>query len=412
MNVPLQKPAIRLTSLDVFRGIAIAGMILVNKAGIAGEDKVYPPLLHATWNGCTPTDLVFPFFLFIVGVAMAFSFSKYTEKKEDPPSTETNEPSPIQTQSPIQNPLAQRRVALSKIQNPYWHILRRSLILFALGLLLNGFWSYNFSTIRIMGVLQRISIAYLLASLAVLNLPKKGLWILAGLLLIGYWLAMSFIPVPGYGAGILTREGNFGAYIDRLIIPAAHLYKGDNYNSMGDPEGLLSTLPAVVTVLIGYFTGQWLRNHPVKSNTSMDLVLFGLSSIVVGGLWEVVVPINKKLWTSSYVLFTAGWALLLLAVCYELIEVRKIRRWSKPFEVMGLNAIAIFVASVLVIKLLVKTKVGSGENAPTTFTWIYENLFASWAGATNGSLLFALVTLLLWLAVAYSMYRQKWFVKV
>ena len=307
--------------------------------------------------------------------------------------------------SPIQNPN-------SKIQNPYWHIVRRSLILFALGLLLNGFWSYNFSTIRIMGVLQRISVAYLLASLAVLKLPKKGLWILAGLLLIGYWIAMSFIPVPGYGAGMLTREGNFGAYIDRLIIPAAHLYKGDNYNGMGDPEGLFSTLPAVVTVLIGYFTGQWLRNRPVQSNTSMDLVLFGLSSIVVGGLWDVIFPINKKLWTSSYVLFTAGWALLLLAVCCELIEVRKIRRWSKPFEVMGLNAIAIFVASILAIKILVKTKVGSGENAPSTFTWIYEHLFASWAGAMNGSLLFALVTLLLWLAVAYGMYRQKWFVKI
>ncbi|KAF3884714.1 MULTISPECIES: acyltransferase family protein [Nostocales] len=376
----------RLTSLDVFRGITIAGMILVNMASLA-EPNVYAPLLHAQWHGCTPTDLVFPFFLFIVGVAMAFSLSKYTEKNKPNASV-------------------------------YGRILRRAAILFALGLFLNGFWNkgvwtFDFSTIRIMGVLQRISLSYLLASVAVLNLPRRGQWILAGVLLVGYWLTMMYVPVPGYGAGVLTRDGNFSAYIDRLIIPAAHLYKGDGFNNLGDPEGLFSTIPAVVSVLIGYFTGQWIRNKKdIYSETSMDLVLFGLICLVVGGIWDLAFPLNKKLWTSSYVIFTSGWALLLLAACYELIEVRRIRRWSRPFEVMGLNAISIFVASILLIKILVKTKIGDGEKALSTYEWIYQNLFVSWTGTVNGSFLFAIVTVLLWLGVACVMYRQRWFVKV
>ncbi|WP_017651078.1 acyltransferase family protein [Fortiea contorta] len=374
----------RLTSLDVFRGLTIAGMILVNMVGVA-EDK-YPSLDHAEWNGCTPTDLVFPFFLFIVGVAMTFSLSKYTEGNE-PNST------------------------------VYGRIFRRAAILFALGLLLNGFWNkglwtFDFSSIRLMGVLQRISLSYLLASVAVLNLPRKGQWILAAALLIGYWLLMMYVPVPGYGAGVLTREGNLGAYVDRLIIPKAHLYKGDGFNFMGDPEGLFSTIPAVVSVLAGYFSGQWIRSQPVRSRTSLGLALFGIGCLIIGWAWGWTFPINKKLWTSSYVVFSSGWALLLLAACYELIEVRLIRRWSQPFKIMGLNAIALFVASVLLIKVLAKTNIGTGENAQSIYNWLYQNVFATWAGTYNGSLLFALATVLFWWMVAVLMYRQHWFIKV
>lgn len=379
---PQQLPK-RLICLDVFRGITIAGMILVNMAGVA--DQAYPLLLHADWNGYTPTDLIFPFFLFIVGVAMAFSLSKYTD-------------------SPNFSPLTKGSI--------YWRIIRRSLLLFGLGLFLNGFWNYDWSTIRVMGVLQRISLTYLFASLIVLKLPRKRQWILAAVLLLGYWFALSFVPVPDYGAGNLTREGNFGAYIDRLIIGTAHLYKGDNFNSMGDPEGLFSSVPAIVSVLFGYFTGDWLRKQPLKSRTSINLVLVGLSCLVVGQLWGVGFPINKKLWTSSYVVFTTGWALLLLAACYELIEVQRRRQWAKPFEIMGLNAIFVFVASVLMIKILVKTHIGTGENAPTTYAWIYNHLLVPWAGALNASLLFALVTVLFWWVVLYGMYRQGWFFKV
>jgi predicted acyltransferase len=417
-----QKPLNRLTSLDVFRGIAIAGMILVNMAGVAG--KAYPSLLHAGWNGYTPADFVFPFFLFIVGVAMAFSLWKYTDSAVAPTSLiNTQLHSNIVVETDAQTPGGPDAQKMNVLRmNATWYkggkgrlylrILGRSAILFALGLFLNGFWNYDWSTIRIMGVLQRISLAYLLTALIVLNVPRKGQWVLAAVLLIGYWLAMSFVPVPGYGAGVLTRDGNLGAYIDRLIIGTAHLYKGDKFNSMGDPEGLFSTLPAVVTVLLGYFTGDWLRKQPIKSRTSMDLVLDGLSFLVVGQLWDFWFPINKKLWTSSYVLFTAGWAILLLAACYELIEVRGRRSWGKPFEMMGLNAIFIFVASVLMIKILVKTYIGTGGKAPSTYTWIYQHLFVPWAGAMNGSLLFALLTLLFWWAVSYGMYRQRWFIKI
>lgn len=374
----------RLISLDVFRGLTIAMMIIANMAGVVPD--VYPFLSHALWNGCTPTDLVFPFFLLIVGVAMSFSLSKYSlESKLD--------------------------------KFVYFNLCRRAVILFTLGLLLNGFWnqgvgSFDLQSLRVMGVLQRIGLAYLFASLIVLKFPEKIQWALAGILLIFYWLTMMYIPVPDYGAGILTREGNFGAFIDRLIIAKPHLYAGDGFNFRGDPEGLFSTIPAIVNVLFGYFAGQWMRKSTINSHTSMDLVLWGLCSLVVGMIWDGLFPINKKLWTSSYVLFSTGWGLVFLAACYDLIEVRKIKRWSKGFEIIGLNAIALFVASVFLIKVTVKLKIGEGENAISVYNWIYRNLFASWVGNTNGSFLFALATLLLWYGLAFFMYRQRWFIKV
>ncbi|ADI64811.1 acyltransferase family protein [Trichormus azollae] len=375
----------RLTSLDVFRGITIAGMILVNMVGVA--DHKYSLLDHAEWNGCTPTDLVFPFFLFIVGVAMTFSLSKYTAD---------NKPT----------------------KAVYLRILRRAAILFLLGLLLNGFWNkgvwtFDLSSIRFMGVLQRISLSYLFASLIVLKVPGKNQWVLAGVLLIGYWLTMMYVPVPDYGAGVLTREGNFGGFIDRLIIPKAHLYKGDGFNYLGDPEGLYSTIPAIVSVLVGYFAGIRIKERKhLNSQTSMDFVLFGLCCLVVSIIWDVAFPINKKLWTSSYVVFTTGWALMLLAACYELIEVRLIKRWSKPFEIMGLNAIALFVSSVILIKITAKTQIGTGETGISIYNWIYQNIFASWAENLNGSFFFGIVAVLLWYGFAVVMYRKNWFIKV
>ncbi|MGJ0605165.1 acyltransferase family protein [Cylindrospermopsis raciborskii] len=374
----------RLISLDVFRGLTIAMMIIANMAGVVPD--VYPFLSHAAWNGCTPTDLVFPFFLFIVGVAMSFSLFKYSLE--------------------------------SKLDNlVYFNLCRRAVILFTLGLLLNGFWnqgvgSFDLQSLRVMGVLQRIGLAYLFASLIVLKLPEKTQWALAGILLIFYWLTMMYIPVPDYGAGMLTQEGNFGAFIDRLIIAKPHLYAGDGFNFRGDPEGLFSTIPAIVNVLFGYFAGQWIRKSTINSHTSMDLVLWGLCSLVVGMIWDGLFPINKKLWTSSYVLFSTGWGLVFLAACYDLIEVRKIKRWSKGFEIIGLNAIALFVASVFLIKVTVKLKIGEGDNAISVYNWIYRNLFASWVGNTNGSFLFALATLSLWYGLAFFMYRQRWFIKV
>ncbi|MEM1169431.1 MAG: heparan-alpha-glucosaminide N-acetyltransferase domain-containing protein [Cyanobacteria bacterium P01_H01_bin.35] len=365
----------RLKSLDVFRGITIASMILVNNPG--SWNYVYPPLLHAEWHGCTPTDLVFPFFLFIAGVAMTFSLSKYTDK---------NQPNP----------------------QIYQRIFRRCLILFLLGLLLNGFPNYNLATIRIMGVLQRISLAYLLAAIAILKLSRKQLYWLSATLLIGYSIAMQLIPVPGYAIGNLSPEGNFAAYIDRFILTQQHLWAGKPY----DPEGLFSTLPAIVTVLIGYFTGEWLKNQPIKSRTSLNLVISGLSCLVVGYLWGLFFPINKALWTSSYVIFTAGWALLLLAACYEAIEVRGWHKWGHLFEVMGLNAIFIFVGSGFLARLMIYNKISLVGSSPTIKTWIYEQFFQSWAGSFNGSLIFAIVNVLLWWIISDLMYSRNCFIKV
>lgn len=351
-------------------------MILVNNPG--SWSHVYPPLLHAEWHGFTPTDLVFPAFLFIVGAAMAFAFARYTQHRTPP----------------------QKEV--------YLRILKRSAILFALGLFLNGFYTYDWSTIRIMGVLQRISLAYLLSSVVVLNLSIRQQIVLVVALLVGYQLAMQLIPVPGLSAGNLSPEGNFAAHIDRLVLGTQHLLRGGPY----DPEGLFSTLPAVGTVLLGYFSGWWLRRQTVTSRTAMYLGIAGLVCLVVGGLWGLMFPINKALWTSSYVVFSGGWCLLLLALCYQAIDVLGWRRWGFPFRIMGLNAIFLFVASGLVARILIYTRIGSGEEAPSTYTWIYERAFQSWAGPTPGSLAFAIVTVLLWWLVAYLMYRQRWFLKV
>ncbi|MBD1940198.1 DUF5009 domain-containing protein [Microcoleus sp. FACHB-68] len=386
--LPTAKQPPRLMSLDVFRGIAITGMILVNNPG--SWDYVYAPLKHAEWHGCTPTDLVFPFFLFIVGVAMAFSLSKYT---------------------PENRPTAA----------VYTRIVRRCVFLFALGLLLAVIslifdWLFNaktldLSTLRIMGVLQRISLCYLISSAIILHLPRKTQWVLAAVILLGYWALMQLIPVPGYGAGNFSPhgEGSLAAYIDRLIFTPAHLLKRD----IGfDPEGLFSTFPAVVSVLIGYFTGEWLRRHKVQTEISVQLAIAGLCCLIVGHLWGFLFPINKQLWTSSYVVFTSGWALLLLAGLYYILEVRNWRKWAWPFEVMGLNAIFLFVASGTVARFLIKTHIGAGKDAPTTYTWLYENLFRPWAGALNGSLAFALTTVFLWWLILYLMYRNKWFLKL
>jgi len=350
-------------------------MILVNNPG--SWSHVYAPLRHAQWHGFTPTDLVFPFFLFIVGAAMAFSFAGYVDG--DRPRA-----------------------------GVYPRILRRTAILFALGLLINGFPNYELADFRIMGVLQRIAVAYLLASIAVLHLSRRGLWIVCGVILLGYWAAMQWVPVPGFGAGDLSPEGNPAAYLDRLMLTSAHLYRAGPF----DPEGLASTLPSVVTVLSGYFAGKWLRSQHVATSTSLRLGLAGLVCILVGAAWGLAFPINKQLWTSSYVVFTVGWALLLLAMIFEAVEVRGWRRLSSPFEIIGLNAIAVYVASVLVAKALARIPVGAGDGAVSAQAWVHRNLFESWAGPIDGSLLHACATVALWWLVAYALHRRGWAIKV
>lgn len=356
------KQSVRLQSLDAFRGITIALMILVNTADLS--PATYPWLAHSYWNGCTLADWVFPFFLFIVGVALAFSLGKYNQD---------NRPT----------------------WRLYARLLRRGVILFLLGLVINGFWSYEWGTFQLTGVLQRISLAYLATAVIVLNLPRKVQWWLTGLLLLGYWMAYVVFPVPEpeYRPDALTHieVGTFGIM------------------------SWFSMMSTIAIVLMGYFTGAWLHTEVVikklrKSSQSMTLVLFGMSSVILGQLWSIWLPINKKLWTSSYALFTVGLALLLLAAFYELIEIRDKRPWSQPLQALGLNSIFIYVCSSLANTLLDKKQVGAGSNALSSYLWLDKHLFLNWTGVTTASFLFAIILLLLWWLVAYLLYWRRWLI--
>jgi predicted acyltransferase len=375
VRVPSQK-AQRLLSLDVFRGITIAAMILVNDPGT--WSSVYPPLLHAEWNGWTPTDLVFPFFLFIMGVAMEFSFASRRERTAEE----------------------------ARHSSIMIHVLYRAGIIFALGLFLHLFPFYPLHRVRIMGVLQRIAVCYLFAAPLTLKTGLKTRMMTVIALLFGYWALMTLIPVPGYGAGRLDQEGNLAAYIDRAIL-AGHTWKPPF-----DPEGLLSTLPAIATTLLGGFAGSLLRSQASQLRKVWGLILCGGAGLLLGELWNIWFPINKTIWTSSYVVFTAGFACVLLALCYWLIEIRNRRTWAWPFVVFGQNAIAAFVFSMLLAKVLIIWKVTAGDQRASMQSYLFQHLFAPLASPKMASLLFALCfTLVCWLAM-YLLYRKKIFLKV
>ncbi len=370
----------RLASLDAFRGLTIAGMILVNNPG--SWNHVYAPLLHATWHGWTPTDLVFPFFLFIVGVAMTFSLARYRD-------------------SPQSRGVGTAAVPAATNTALYRKILRRAAVIFALGLLLALFPKFDFAHLRIVGVLQRIAIVYLVVSLILLRTTKRTqIWITAGLLL-GYWALMKWVPVPNVGPGVLTPEGNFASWLDRFLVLGA-MHRGT-----WDPEGLVSTFPAVATTLLGVFTGDWIRSGRERSQIATGMLGAGVVATVLGMAWGAVFPINKNLWTSSYVLFTAGVALIVLAVCYWLIDVRGLPRWAKPAIVFGVNPLAAYVFSSLLANLL-RTEFASG-NAQS---WLYQSFFAGWLSPVNASLAYALCYLGLWWGAMALLYRRNLVIKI
>lgn len=370
-------PATRLASLDAFRGITIAGMLLVNNPGTWSQ--IYAPLRHAEWHGWTPTDLIFPFFLFIVGVAMTFSYGRLLERG------------------------AGRRDLLLKA-------LRRSAILFGIGLFLHGFPRYDFSTIRIPGVLQRIAVASFLATIPVLFTRKRGQAITAGALLLGYWALMTLVPVPGIGAGVLEPGKDLGAYIDRMILGTEHLWR---YSKTWDPEGILSTLPAVGTMLLGVLVGHWIRAGHDDRRLVTGLLGAGVALTLMGWLWGTVFPINKNLWTSSYTVFTAGLACLTLAACYWLIDTKGYRRWAVPFIVFGTNAIAAFVLSTFTARVLNLIKLTGADGTQTALqAIIYRSAFASWLEPINASLAYALCYVLVWLGAMTILYRKRIFIKI
>jgi predicted acyltransferase len=359
----------RLMALDVFRGATIAAMILVNNPG--DGPAAYPPLQHSAWNGWTPTDLVFPFFLFIVGVAMVFSFRARRERG------------------------ASRRTLMA-------HVVWRSLILFGLGMFLNGFPNhYQLASWRVYGVLQRIAVCYLITSALALWTKRRGQAFAVLACLAGYWIVMRYVSVPGFGVPgrdipLLDPDRNLAAWLDRKLL-LGHLWEGTR-----DPEGVLSTLPAVATCLLGLLTGEWLASDRSRSTKAAGMAGAGLLCVAAGELMNIWFPINKKLWTSSYVVFTAGLALLSLALAYWVLDIRQWRSWSKPFVVFGKNAIAAYVLSEMLAAGLDTLAVHTGDGG--VMTWhevLHTSLFAPLGNPANASLLYSIFYVLVCLAAIW-----------
>jgi predicted acyltransferase len=265
---------------------------------------------------------------------------------------------------------------------------------------------FDFASVRIPGVLQRIAICYLFAALLYLHLGSKGRLGVALLILAGYWAAMKLVPVPGYGPGVLDYNGNLASYIDLKFL-AGHLYE-----PTFDPEGIMSTFPAIVTALLGTLTGDWLRTDRRPATKTIGLLAAGVALTGLGLALHPYFPINKKLWTSTFVIFTAGAALLLLALFYFLIDKRGWKRWATPFFIFGTNAIATYVGSILMVKLLALVKVSSGGEKIALLAWVYQHVFVPWAGNLNGSLAYAVCYVLLWLALMSPFYRKKIFIRI
>ncbi|MFB3889478.1 MAG: acyltransferase family protein [Candidatus Bathyarchaeia archaeon] len=373
-NVPFLKG--RLVALDAFRGIAIVLMILVNNPG---GDAYYSFLQHATWNGFTLADLAFPLFVFIVGVSIPFALANKLDQGVG------------------------KKALLIRVA-------RRTIILFVLGVFISGFpFGFDPSTFRIMGVLQRLALCYLFASVLFLFLKPKWRILVTLAVPLVYWVLMTAVPVPGYGPGVLTAEGNLSGYVDRLLLDG-HVYR---WTGTYDPEGLLSTLPALGTALVGVLAGMYLKSDALPKAKTAKLALFGSVSLVIGLLWNLWFPINKNLWTSSYVAFTGGIALLTLAVLFYTTDARGHSSWAKPLTILGLNAILVYVLSEIVNLSLIYLKVPPTESAGIPLkTLIYENLFASWAGSLHGSFLYALAFLAFCWLIAALLYKRRIFIRV
>ena len=400
-------PSNRVLSIDVLRGITIAFMILVNDPGDWGH--TYAQLDHAKWNGWTLTDLVFPSFLFIVGASIILSLH-----------------------SRIAGGESRRNLGV--------HIVRRSVTIYVLAMVLNIVPYFRFTHLRLYGVLPRIALCYLCAGLICLVTQRaRNLLVIVAVLLIGYWALMRFVPVPGCGVPVrdvplLDPDCNLAAWLDRSVIGFIQrtIHTGYLYNKTRDPEGLLSTIPAVATTLLGAVTALWMRRvgtvsegagfPATKAHCAAGLFLAGLVSMAAGLLWNVWFPINKNLWTSSYVLFAAGCSLVGLAACYWLIDVRRLHEtrvggWLVwPWLVYGSNAIVAYVTSVVLVKTLLFIKISSvlGPNGKpvTAWGWIYNDLFARGHSTELTSLAFGLWFVLMCFIPNWILWRKRIFVKI
>ena len=356
----------RYLALDAFRGITIALMILVNTPG--SWSHVYAPLLHANWHGATPTDFVFPFFLFIIGSAMFFSFKKINY-----------------TASPAQ----------------FKKIIKRGFIMFFIGFMLNVFaFTINFDDIRIMGVLQRIGIAYAIAATMVLLLNQRGILIASAMILLGYWALLLMA-----GDGAYTLEGNIIRQFDLAVLGANQMYtmRGVSF----DPEGLLSTIPSVVSMLLGFELTRYLTSIEDKKLSVIKLTLIGGLAIGLGALWSLVLPINKSLWTSSYVIYSTGFACLLLAAFIWLIDIMKQQKIAEPLLVYGTNPLFVYVLSFIFVIVYFHLTVGG----MTMYAWLYHQLSLV-LNDKLASFVFAFTHVAFFWYVSLKLYQRKIFIKI
>ena len=368
----------RFISLDIFRGATMALMVIVNTPGT--WSYVYAPLRHAEWHGCTLTDLVFPFFLFVIGVAMRFSFDKYD----------------ICKYGPLFN-----------------KIIFRTITIFVIGLLLNAFpfirQNWDWSSFRILGVLQRIALAYFFAGFIVLRLDVKGLVKISFFLLVGYWILL--ITYGWYSSqDPYALKTNLILVIDRFLLGESHLYGGTGIQF--DPEGLLSTIPSIVTILIGFLVGTMIKTSNDHEDNVQRMAMLGSLLIIIGWTWGFIFPIEKQLWTSSYVLYTGGIAIILLAGMIWLVDIKKIDWWTKPFVILGSNAIFLYALSSIWVKILLKISFELNGKMISGYSYFYKTIFQPLAGNINGSLFFALFHVLIFLLILTWMYRKNIFIKI
>jgi len=389
----------RSLALDVFRGLTVAGMLLVNDPG--SWDHIYTPLEHAPWFGWTPTDLIFPFFLFIVGITTQLSLASRRARGDD-------------------------EAALRR------QILRRGALILLVGLLMTGFpyhqfyltlpggWVFDSRTAhldvahwRVTGVLQRIAVCYTLGALLTFRTSVKQQVAILAPLLYGYWFAMTLLPVPGHGIGALmlgVPDGSLAAWLDRTVIGTDHMWVG---SKTWDPEGILSTVPAIGTVILGALTARWLRADRPLAERLNGLFAAGALAMMTGLMWHWSFPIAKNIWTSSYVLFTGGCAAVTLATCMWLIDVLAVTWWTRPFVIYGLNPLAAFVASGFLGRLCYTLiKVPTAQGLVPLQAAIYESAFAPWLEPRDASLAFAFAWVLLFYAMMWGMWKKGIVIKI
>jgi len=359
----------RLISLDALRGFTIAAMILVNYPG--SWSHVYAPLLHAEWNGLTPTDLIFPFFIFIVGISVTLAYTK--------------------------------RLNAGVPKRPmYRKIVIRSLKIFAVGVLLWLFPKFDFEHVRFAGVLQRIAIVFLFSALLFLNSKWKTQAVIAAFLMVGYWLAMVLIPTPGQAQAMLEPGVNLAAWVDSQYLP------GYMWQETWDPEGLLSTLPAIATGITGLLAGHLILSKMPQERKVIYLFSYGFIAFIIGYLWNYIFPINKNLWTSSFVMVTSGLAAMLLAVSMFFVDVKGRTRFTKPGIIFGSNAIAVYVLADVWGQFFYNIKYG-GSSLNVHWMQLFEN--AGWS-LKMGSFLFALIFVSFNFLPAWILYRKRIFIKL